>query len=139
MAEPPGKVFPRWVMTLDEPDFLFTAPSLDPLLARNRAANVAEHFDVDQAKNPVPRCESGNESLAMFGHSALEIAGHAGVQVSRPAGEDVNAIGAVHFRLANCRSLTAIRKERGWVRDDTQENAKAAAPASAIAPSTIAP
>jgi hypothetical protein len=106
-----GKIFPRGIVALDKPDFLFTPPSLDFFLARNGVANVAEYLEVDQAKDAVSRRESWNEPLAMFDHSALEIARHAGVQISRPTGENVNAVRAVHFRLGKSRSLTPFAND----------------------------
>jgi hypothetical protein len=42
----------------------------------------------------------------MFDDAAFEVAGYTGVEVSGTAGEDVDAIGAVHFRSGKSRSLT---------------------------------
>jgi hypothetical protein len=37
-----GKVHPRRIVALDEPDFLLAAPTFDFLLTRNGVANVRE-------------------------------------------------------------------------------------------------
>jgi hypothetical protein len=74
----------------------FPAPSLDFFLSRDCVANVAESFKVDQAEDPVAGCESRNDLLAMFDHSAFEIVGYAGVEVSRSTGENVNAVSVAH-------------------------------------------
>jgi hypothetical protein len=113
-----GKIFPHWIFTLDQPNFLFAPPSLDFLFARNGVPNVAELFQVDHTKDPVASSESGNQPLAMLEHSALQVAGHAGVQVPRTTGENVNSIAPSHFRVwiyskpRGSRSLTPVRQKQ---------------------------
>jgi hypothetical protein len=82
VSERSRKIGPHRVASLNQPYFLFATPSLDLLLAGNRAANFAELLDMNQTKNPLSRCESGYEPFSMFHHSALEVARHPDVQVS---------------------------------------------------------
>ena len=103
---------------LDEPDFLFAPPALEFLFACNCLVNAAEGFEVNEAKNSIARCESGNKALAVFDHSVNEVAGHAGVEVSGATGEDLNEVLAFHGEALRSRSLTPVRKRRDRVRDD---------------------
>src|SRR5260370_4055288 len=64
-----GQVCPGWIVPLDEPNFLFSPPAFDFFLARNGRANVAEEFEMHEAEDFIPRCESKGEPLAMFDHS----------------------------------------------------------------------
>ena len=73
---------------------------------------------MNQPKNSILRCEAGNKSFAMFGHSPLQIACDPGVHVSRPARQNVDPIGSVHVAYVNSRSLTPVRGPRDRVRDD---------------------
>jgi hypothetical protein len=77
---------PSGIIPLNQPELLFTAPSLDLLFARDRVANVRELFAMDQSEDFVSECETWDKSLAMFNHATLEVVGYADVQVSRPAG-----------------------------------------------------
>jgi len=51
--------------------FFSRPPAFDFFLARNGRANVAEEFEMREAEDFIPRCESGGEPLAMFDHSRL--------------------------------------------------------------------
>src|SRR2546425_8126026 len=116
-GKPLGEVSPSWIVALNQPDFLFTAPAFNFFLARDRVADVAESFKMHQTKDSVANCESGYEALAMFDHSAFEVVCYASVEVARTAGKNVGAVSVAHF-MPKSRSLTPIRKKRDWVRDD---------------------
>jgi hypothetical protein len=88
---------PRKIIALDEPGLVLPPPTVDFLLAWNRVANIAELFEVDEAKNSIPRCESGNEPPAMFDDSAVQVGNHAGVQTSQPDGKDAHSARVSHF------------------------------------------
>ena len=83
---------------MDEPDFPFATPALDFLFARDRGMNIRERLEVDEAKDFIPRRESGDEALAMLDHSRLQIACYACVEIPGTTGEDVDAIGTIHAR-----------------------------------------
>jgi hypothetical protein len=120
MPERPRKILPRRITPSNKRDFLLPPPPLDLLLARNRAANVAEYFQMHQPENPISRRESGNQPSPMLRHPPLKVARHAGVEVPRPARENVHEVGAAHLSPANSRSLTRSRTPRDRIRDDTK-------------------
>ncbi len=116
------KVLPGRIILLNQPDFLFPAPPLDFLFARDRVANVRKLFAMNKPEDSVSGCKSRDESLPVFNHPALEVIGHAGVQVPRPAGQNVNPIRAAHLAIpeSNSRSLTRSPTPGDRVRDDNK-------------------
>ena len=94
-----GEVFPRWILALNQADFLFSAPAFDFLLAGDGVPDVGEVFEVDQAKDSVLGGEPGDQALAVLEHAFVEVAGDAGVEITRTAGQDVDGVGAGHGRF----------------------------------------
>jgi hypothetical protein len=84
------EVFPGWIETLDEFGFLVAGGLLEVLLAGDRASDVAEVFEVDEAMD----CLSGGVGswvLVLVGFcSAGQMVRHADVEVAGTAGEDVD-------------------------------------------------
>jgi hypothetical protein len=108
------EILPGGIISLNEPNFLFSAPSLDFLFARDRDANVPKRFPMNQPEDFVLGREPRDESVPVFQHPALDIVGYADVQVSSSACQDVNPICAAHSTTLerNSRSLTAVRQRR---------------------------
>jgi hypothetical protein len=98
---------------------------------------------VHKAEYFVSGCETRNQPFLVFPHSPLKVVGHACVEVAGTAGQDVRPVASVHLpcrswkhswgsgerekkgkskegksKEGKSRSLTRIRKRRGWVRDD---------------------
>ena len=80
------EILPRWVVTLNQVDFLFAAPAFNFLFASDSFADVGEVFQMDKAEGSVAGRKARNEALAMLDHSFLEIAGDARVDGAGAAG-----------------------------------------------------
>jgi hypothetical protein len=87
-----AQVFPRWILSLDEYDFLFSSPAFELLFALNGRAHFGETFKPDEPVAIVFRCESGVDLVSMLQDSGAEVAGEADVESSAFAGDDVREI-----------------------------------------------
>src|SRR5271166_3062571 len=102
------EVFPRWVVSFDERDFLFPPPTLELLLATDGRIHPVKTLEVNQPMNSVLAGESAEFSTAVFSHARAQAAGDSDVQNPRSAGENLNVIRTLISRHADSISRSAV-------------------------------
>src|SRR6185503_14359415 len=89
-----GSVFPGRVVLFDEPDLSSPNPALDLLLASDGVMNVRKLLEIDEARNAVDACETGDEAALVLVDTPCEVVGDPRVQHPRATGHDVDVVGA---------------------------------------------
>src|SRR3954453_16649668 len=95
------KVLPFRITLLDQLDLPLPAPTLHPLLGRDRLQRIIEGFGIDEEKHLVLPDESRAPALAVLDHALSQASGDADIQSAAAlARHDVAQKAIVHRPLA---------------------------------------
>jgi hypothetical protein len=76
----------------DEPNLLFSSPTLDLLLSTDRVADILKAFEPNQAITSVGCGKPRNNTFSMLFDSTTEMIGYPAIENMGPAGNNVDVI-----------------------------------------------